>query len=156
MLKANGKKSVMYIGFCADEYKRFKYELNDRNENVRQIYPLAENGINELDIWEWAKTQEIFNDYYKWNKRCGCICCPMSSIDNLVYTKVYYPQEYKKYMSLALETEKALEEKLGRKFSVWASDPKYNTEYKMRRVEEIIRQREEDKRQMSWEDLWSE
>lgn len=144
MMREQGKRVIYYIGFCADEVKRFKFELNDRSNNVTQIYPLAEAGINESEILEWAKNEPIYNDYYKYNDRCGCICCPMASLKSLAYTKKYYPEEYEHYMKLALETEKMRERELGRPFSVWASNPKYNTEYRMRRVDELIAKEEEN------------
>lgn len=109
MMASQGKRVIFYIGFCADEIKRFRFDLNDRSSNVTQIYPLAEAGINESEILEWAKNEPIYNDYYKYNDRCGCICCPMSSLKNLVYTKKYYPTEYEYYMNLALETDERRE-----------------------------------------------
>ncbi len=138
MMKAQGKRVIYYIGFCADETKRFKVELNSREPNITQIYPLAEAGIIEADILEWAKNQPIYNDYYKYNKRCGCMCCPMSSLDNLVYTKKKYPEQYEYYMNLAAESELRLEKKCGRKISIWSSQPKYDTIYKKDRVNTII------------------
>ena len=65
---------VYYIGYCADEERRFNKRLSAKK---LEIYPLVENGINEDVILEWAKTQPIFNNYYKTNKRCGCMYCPM-------------------------------------------------------------------------------
>lgn len=141
MMREQGKRVVYYIGFCADETKRFKFELNSREPNVTQVYPLAEMRIMESEIWEWAKHQEIYNGYYLENRRCGCVCCPMASLDNLVYAKTHYPQLYEHYMTLAKETEDRMSELLGRGFSVWASNPKYNTEYKMCRVDEIINEK---------------
>ena len=60
-----GCRPIWYIGLCADETKRFKVELNDVCAGVR--YPLAEAGIIESDILEWAKHQSIFNNYYVFN-----------------------------------------------------------------------------------------
>ena len=131
-LKEQGAYLIKYIGLCADETKRIKSDKNI-------IYPLVDLGINEDGVLKWAKTQPIFNDYYKYNKRCGCMCCPMASIDNLVYTKKYYPEQYELLMNLALEHEKRMAIKYGReKFSVWQSNPKYDTEYIMKRVDEEI------------------
>lgn len=137
MMRQQGKKVINYIGFCADEVKRFKFELNQR-ENVTQIYPLAEMGIEEKYILEWAQNQDIYRDYYKYNKRCGCMCCPMSSYDNLVYTKKYYPEQYNYFMQKALETERMMSERKGRPFSIWDGHSKYNTEYKMKRVDTLL------------------
>ena len=66
------------------------------------------------------------------------MCCPLASIDNLVYTKKYYPKEYERLMNLALETEKQFYKETGKMVSRWSSNPKYNTEYRMKRVDDII------------------
>ena len=137
-LKSQGCFLVNYIGLCADEQKRFRYkETKDGIPLV--IYPLVDFNINEDIILKWAQTQPIFNDYYIYNKRCGCMCCPLSSTEGLVYTKKYYPDQYDYLMGLALKHEKEMAKKYGREqFSVWQSNPKYDTEYRMKRVDEII------------------
>lgn len=134
-LKEHGCYSIMYIGFCADEVKRFKYELND--SNAKQIYPLAEFDIKEEIILEWARTIPIFNDYYMHNTRCGCMFCPLSSLQNLKYLYRYYPNEFEKYICFCEETEKIREKELGHPFSVRSSNPKYNAEYTRKRVIEL-------------------
>lgn len=85
-LLSRGERLVSYIGFCADEVKRFRYELGARDEKVKQIYPLAEEGIEEKTILEWARTVPIFNDFYKYNTRCGCMLCPMMQLRERVPT----------------------------------------------------------------------
>ena len=65
-LRENGLYPIWYIGFCADEAKRFKVSLFDTEANCR--YPLAEQGIYEAFILDWAKEQDIYNNYYKFNK----------------------------------------------------------------------------------------
>jgi 3'-phosphoadenosine 5'-phosphosulfate sulfotransferase (PAPS reductase)/FAD synthetase len=124
---------VNYIGYCADEMNRVQTEINKKYKN---IYPLVENGIVEDEIWEWAKTQPIYNDYYKYNRRCGCMYCPLMRIQNSAYLLHYYPEEYNKLYKLARDTEIMREQTLGRPFSVWSSNPKYNTEYRDRVVRE--------------------
>ena len=104
-LRQQGKYLVSYIGFCADEVKRFRFELNDRGQNVTQIYPLAEAGVPEEYIWRWARTEPLFNNYYVYNRRCGCICCPMSSYSNLAYAAQFYLDIYEHYMKMAEEHE---------------------------------------------------
>lgn len=76
-LKEVGFYVVHYIGYCADEERRFNKRLSAKK---LEIYPLAENGINEDVILEWAKTQPIFNHYYEINRRCGCMYCPCPRI----------------------------------------------------------------------------
>lgn len=132
-LATKGYYVVSYIGYCADEMNRIKTEINSRKSN---IYPLADEGIFEDVILEWAKEQPIFNDYYKYNRRCGCMFCPMMSMQNSAYLCHYYPEEYEKLIKYAKDTETMREQTLGRAFSVWSSDSKYNTEYRDKRVRE--------------------
>lgn len=114
------------IGYCADEERRFNKRLSAKK---LEIYPLAENGINEDVILEWAKTQPIFNNYYKTNKRCGCMYCPMSSYLNFAYLYKYYPENFRYMLEKMRETEELREKELGRPFSVISSNPKYNADY---------------------------
>ena len=126
-MKERGTYVVSYIGFCADEINRFRYDLNNRSENVRQIYPLAEKGIEEKTILEWAKNIPIFNDFYKFNERCGCMYCPLSSMRGMSYLLKYYPNEYDKFITMAKETEEKRAKELNKTvFSVFSSDfPRY-------------------------------
>lgn len=101
--RGRGRYTVYYIGFCADETKRFKPKDIDKGI-VR--YPLVEKGIDESYILRWAAQLPIYNDYYKYNKRCGCMMCPMASRINVAYTKLYYPAEYEKYMAYIKDSEK--------------------------------------------------
>lgn len=98
-LKSKGQYLVSYIGFCADEKRRFKDTKYER-------YPLAEFGIIEKDILEWAKNVPIFNDYYKYNKRCGCMGCPVASLSHWVYLASFYPNEYNYFVDKMLESER--------------------------------------------------
>lgn len=130
-LKEQGLYLVSYIGYCADEVKRY----NNRN-NKNEIYPLVDYGIEEETILEWAKNVPIFNDYYKYNSRCGCMFCPMMSMSNTAYLLKYYPNKYDELMILAKETEHKREKELGRPFSVFSSNPKYNADYRDKRIKE--------------------
>jgi 3'-phosphoadenosine 5'-phosphosulfate sulfotransferase (PAPS reductase)/FAD synthetase len=133
-LNTYGCYTVSYIGYCADEVKRYsKRALLDGKEQ----YPLVEAGIAENTILDWAKKQPIFNDYYKYNRRCGCMYCPLQSMQDTAYLMKYYPAEYKQMIAYAKATEEMREETLGRPFSVWTSNPKYNTEYRDKRVREV-------------------
>ena len=117
---------VYYIGYCADEERR----INKRSRAKGfERYPLVENGINEDVILEWAKTQPIFNNYYKTNKRCGCMYCPMSSFLNMAYLYKYYPENFRYMLEKMRETEELREKEYGRPFSVISSNPKYNADY---------------------------
>ena len=118
-----GAYVVSYIGYCSDEVSRYK----KRKEN--EIYPLVDFNITEDSVLEWAKNVKLFNNYYKTQRRCGCMFCPMASRINIAYLLKYYPEKYDELIKLSKETEKIREKELGRPFSVWASNPKYNTDY---------------------------
>lgn len=130
-LRRQGAKPVCYIGYCFDEVKRY-----EKRDNKNEIYPLVEAQIVEADIWEWAKTVPIFNDYYKFNRRCGCMYCPLASMSEMAYQLKYYPDGYEKFIMLATQTEIMRSEALGRPFSVFSSDPKYNAAYRDKRIRE--------------------
>lgn len=131
-LKESGYYVVSYIGYCADEDQRFAKRLKAK---TKEIYPLAENGINEIDILEWAKTVPIFNHYYEINKRCGCMYCPMSSYLTFAYLYKYYPEKFKYMIEKMRKTEELRGKELGRPFSVISSNPKYNSYY----LEKIVK-----------------
>lgn len=125
-MRSLGFYTVQYIGYCADEEKRF---LKRTNHKKREVYPLVENGIIESDILEWAKTQPLFHNYYKTNKRCGCMYCPMTSYINFAYLLKYYPDHFQYMIEKMRETERLIEAELGRPCSVISSNPKYNADY---------------------------
>lgn len=119
-----GYYTVNYIGYCADEEKRFS-----KRTNLREIYPLVENGIKESEILKWAREQPIFNNFYKTNDRCGCMYCPMASKISFAYLYKYYPDKYEECLAMMKDTEERRQRELGRPFSVSSSNPKYNAEY---------------------------
>lgn len=125
-MKSQGYYVVSYIGYCADEEKRFMKRMTPTN---REVYPLVDFGINENEIWEWAKEQPIFNNYYKTNKRCGCMYCPMMSRISAAYLLKYYPENFNFAIEKMKETEAVREKKFCRKFSCISSNSKYNAEY---------------------------
>lgn len=130
-MKSLGYYVVSYIGYCADEKKRF---LKRMSVQKTEIYPLAENNIVESEIWEWAKTQQLFNHYYETNKRCGCMYCPMSAYIQYAYLFKYYPDNFNYMIDKMRETERIREQELGRPFAIVQSNPKYNADY----IEHIV------------------
>lgn len=97
-------RPLAYIGFCADETKRFKYELGEW-ENQECCYPLAEEGITEDVILEWAKTQPIFKGWYKHFKRQGCMICPQLSRKEMAYLSLHYPDVWDKWIEMIRKYE---------------------------------------------------
>lgn len=125
-MASKGFYVISYIGYCIDEYNRYgKRNSLDKFE----IYPLVQEEIYECDIWEWAKYQPIFNNFYLTNKRCGCMYCPMASFINYAYLYKYYPSNFKYMIEKMKETEKLRERQLGKPFSVISSNSKYNASY---------------------------
>lgn len=131
-MKSLGYYVVYYIGYCADEEYRFGKRLSAQKI---ERYPLVENGITEDSIWEWAKSQPIFNHFYETNKRCGCMYCPMSGYLKFAYLYKYYPQRFGYMIEKMRETEQIREALYGRPVSVISSNPKYNADY----LENIIK-----------------
>lgn len=131
-MKSKGFYVVRYIGYCLDEEKRFAKRVDLQKV---ERYPLVEEKIYEKDIWEWAKKQPIFNNYYLTNKRCGCMYCPMASMINYAYLYKYYPKSFEYMIDKMKETEKIREIEYGKPFSVKSGNPKYNAEY----IENIIK-----------------
>lgn len=123
-MKKQGYSTVFYIGYCEDEKQRY----TDR-QNINERYPLVEEGIQESAILEWAKTAPIFNDYYLFNNRCGCMYCPMMSYDEMAYLLKYYPENYNFMIEKMKETESYLTNKKGKPIAIKQSNPKYNVQY---------------------------
>lgn len=92
-------RPIAYIGLCADETQRFKYDIGDWKEQDC-CYPLAEEGITEDIIWEWAKTQPIFKGWYNHFKRQGCMICPMLSRKEMAYLNYNYPDIWDKWVDM--------------------------------------------------------
>lgn len=130
-LNKQGEYLICYIGYCVDEEKRYY----SRGEKKKEVYPLVDFGIEENTIWKWAKTQPIFNNYYKTNKRCCCIGCPMSSKHNWAYLYKYYRGYFDTFWAMMHATEIVREAERGRPFSVTSSNPKYNADYLINTIE---------------------
>ena len=134
LMKKQGFYVVSYIGYCADEEKRFAKRVDLQKV---ERYPLVEEKIDENTIWTWAKTQPIFNHYYETQKRCGCMYCPMTSYINYAYLYKYYPENFAFMINKMRETEIVREKELGRSFSCISSNPKYNADY----LEKIVKEK---------------
>lgn len=122
--KSLGYNVYYYIGYCYDEFKRY-----NKRVSPFERFPLVEAKIYEDTILKWAQHQPIFNDYYKYNKRCGCMYCPMASMVNFAYLYKYYPDNFNYMIDKMRETEKIRFYELGRPYSCISSNPKYNADY---------------------------
>lgn len=97
-------RPIAYIGFCADEEKRFKYELGNW-EKGNVCYPLAEAGITESEVLLWARNVPIFQDYYKYFNRQGCKMCPNLSRKELAYMLKYETDSFYQYFDYVKKYE---------------------------------------------------
>ena len=113
-IKNQNCRPVAYIGLCADEKKRFKYEIGSW-ENQDVCYPLAEEGISERKILEWARKQPIFEDYYKALDRMGCMACPLAGKREWAYLLYKEPDIYERAIKRIAETERMVANK-GREY----------------------------------------
>lgn len=105
-IKEQNCRPIAYIGFCADEQKRFKYNIGEETWQFQDVcYPLAEEGIEEWQILEWAKKTPIFHDWYKHFNRQGCALCPCLTMKEKAYMFKYYPKKYEQYMGYIKESE---------------------------------------------------
>lgn len=103
-IKEQNCRPLAYIGLCADETKRFKYDIGDwKNQDC--CYPLAEEGIEESTILEWARKQPIFNDYYKYFDRQGCMLCPFLTMKEMAYLLKTNEKMFDYMVSKIRETE---------------------------------------------------
>lgn len=113
-IKSQNCRPVAYIGFCVDETHRFKYEIGNW-EKQDCCYPLAEENIEEKDVLEWAKHQELLKDYYLYFDRQGCMACPMARMKEWAFLLQQYPDKFDYFMKKIKETEIMLEKK-GKKY----------------------------------------
>ena len=97
-IKEQNCRPVAYIGFCVDEQKRFKYPIGQWKEQS-VCYPLAEENIYEDTILEWAKNVDLFEGWYTLFRRQGCMYCPMTSLKELAYMKMVYPDNYNYFVN---------------------------------------------------------
>lgn len=121
--KSYNNEVFYYVGLCADETDRF----NDGDDH--SIYPLVNEGIDEPAILKWAKTEPLFNGYYKSQLHCGCMFCPCCTYLNLAYLLKYYAVEYEWFM------RKVKEHEIKYNTTYFQSNPKYNADY----VDNIVR-----------------
>ena len=55
--------------------------------------------------------------------------CPMASRISQAYLFKYYPKNFNYMIDKMRETEKMVESKIGRPYSIISSNPKYNADY---------------------------
>lgn len=120
-LKEQGLACVSYIGYCADEVKRFS-----KRRGQTEIYPLVDAGITEDKILEWAQGQHCFHGWYITQKRQGCMFCPMAKYSQYAYMLKYYPTKYNQMLEMMRNTENELSERYGKPIAITQSNGKYN------------------------------
>lgn len=103
-IRSQNCRPIAYIGFCADEKRRFKYQLGNWEKGIF-CYPLAEEGILESTVLEWARTVPLFNNWYKYFDRQGCMMCPMLTRKEVAYMYKYEREHFEKYFKCIEEWE---------------------------------------------------
>ena len=98
-------RPIAYIGFCANETRRFRYSLGNW-EKETCCYPLAEEGITEDVVLAWARKNPILSDWYKHFNRQGCMMCPMLTRKELAYMCKYEHEAYERYFKYVSVYEK--------------------------------------------------
>lgn len=126
-LRTQGMYVVSYIGYCVDEKPRYE----KRGEKVNEIYPLVDMKIQEEFILQWAMNYPLYNDYYKFNRRCGCMYCPNASLINLAYLNYYYPEHYDMLMKYVKDTEEKYNT------TIFQGNKKYN--YNWEYIDNIVK-----------------
>lgn len=116
-IKSQNCRPLAYIGFCADETKRFKYEIGDWKLQDN-CYPLAEEGITEKEILEQAKQHELLKQYYKYFERQGCKGCPMARMKEWAYLYLKEPECFEYYIEKMKDTDKWLQETKGKRYTM--------------------------------------
>ena len=129
-IKEQNCRPVAYIGLCADEQNRFKYTVGNIVDGQDVVYPLAEEGVLESDILEWAKDVDIFDSWYSYFNRQGCMYCPNATYRELAYMYICYNYQFEWFMTQCINDEERT------KSGVFQSNPKYNSKYVYTRVRE--------------------
>lgn len=114
-IENQGGEVIHYIGFCADEVKRFK----DNSD----IYPLAELNIYESEVLEYAKKCDIFDGWYKSFTRLGCKFCPCGTYKEYAWEYLYNRKEFEERFEKIRNYEKKYNT------TYFQSNPKYNADY---------------------------
>jgi len=115
-IKDQNCRPVAYVGLCADETARFKYDIGDIQEGQDLIYPIAEEGICESEILCWAKTQPIFEGYYRYFDRQGCMLCPFLSMKEMAFLKKTEPETFEYMFDCIKETEERIFKEKGKEW----------------------------------------
>jgi len=101
LIKANNIKGDIIdvaLGYASDETRSVQDE-----ENLHFIYPLKEYNYKELEVLQLTRKWNIYNTYYDFFFRGGCIGCPKQGIDQLQKTYKFYKCQFAKW--LEIETE---------------------------------------------------
>ena len=115
-VNSQGGEVIHYIGYCADENRRFK-------DNKNHIYPLVLENIYENDILQAVKYNPIFGGWYKSFNRLGCRFCPCGTYKEWAWEYIYNREDFEKQFELVRDYE--------RKYNTtyFQSNPKYNADY---------------------------
>lgn len=86
------------IGYAFDEDRSVANE-----DGLNFIYPLKEKCILELRVLEMTKEWGLYNPYYDFYFRGGCIGCPKQDLAQLIKTIAFYPCMWSKWKLIESE-----------------------------------------------------
>lgn len=86
------------IGYAFDEDRSVTNE-----DGFNFIYPLKDQKIKEYAVLQMTKDLDIYNPYYDFYFRGGCIGCPKQDLVQLIKTIKFYPCLWRKWK--LIETE---------------------------------------------------
>ena len=95
------KGNIRYMGFAADEKKR----VEAGHQNAGYVFPLADWGWTEHDALEYLKKRGWAEQYHLDFNRTGCYLCPKQKETSLRTLCKKYPEEWKKLMKYATDTQ---------------------------------------------------
>jgi 3'-phosphoadenosine 5'-phosphosulfate sulfotransferase (PAPS reductase)/FAD synthetase len=101
LIKTNSPKDTIIevaLGYAKDENRSVKDE-----DNLHFIYPLKEHNYKEIEVLQLTKKWNIFNPYYDFFFRGGCIGCPKQGIDQFQKTYKFYKCQFAKWVEIETE-----------------------------------------------------
>lgn len=93
-----GQTIDIALGYAYDETRSVANE-----DGFNFIYPLKERGIIEQRVLEMTKELDIYNPYYDFYFRGGCIGCPKQDLAQLIKTIKHYPCMWSKWKLIESE-----------------------------------------------------
>ena len=93
----------LYVGIRSDEAHRAKPE-NYQGNNIKQLYPFIEYGINKKDVEKILEKEGIgLPAYYSWSGRSGCYFCFYQPKISWLRLRDKHPKLFEKAMQYEID-----------------------------------------------------